>query len=182
MTVKMTVTGQKAVLAALVRELGPAMTAKAAIGLKESAALVQQTARSGVASHHWQGTLEGGINAHNVAIATDGSVSVEIGSAAPQARAFEAGWYSRAGVQPPADALEAWASSRGIQPREGQSIQQMAFVMAAAIGSNSTGRIPGSRRRYGYSFPGQPLKYLVRSIQRKNKLAILEILIRALRA
>jgi len=178
MTVRVTVTGQKAVLAALVRELGPEMTAKAAAGLKEAADFVQHTAVDSVTDHHWHGGLESGITAHNVEIDPDGSVSVEVGSAAPQARAFEAGWFSRAGQQPPAAALEAWVSSKGIG-EQGQTPAQAAFVIARSIGANSKGL---GGHRYGFSFPGQPLKYLVRAIQRRHKLEILEILIRALRA
>jgi len=175
--VTITVSGQKKVLAELAAALGPKLTAKAVIGLRESALLVEATAKAGVAPHHWRGTTEAGIHAHNTTIMPDGSVTVDVGTKSPQARALEAGWFSSGGMQPPADALEAWATSRGIAPQTGQSTKGMAFVMARAIGGASTGNAPA--RRYGYAMGA--LHYLKKSVARKNKAAILAILIRALK-
>jgi len=173
-----TIKGQKEVLAALAKQAGTTFPAKMSAGLREAADYVELSAKAVLAPHHWLGTTEAGIHVNEPIIQPDGTVTVEVGSDSPQARAIEAGWYSSGGQQPPADALEAWATSRGITPQAGQSVKSMAFVMARAIGAQST-NVPGvPKRRYGFAM-GE-LKYLIKAVQRKNQRAILDILIRAL--
>ena len=140
---------------------------------------MEATAKAGVAPHHWRGTTEAGIHAHNTTIMPDGSVTVDVGTKSPAARSLEAGWFSRGGMQPPADALEAWATSRGIAPRQtGQSHQGHGVRHGPCHRSvASTGNAPA--RRYGYAMGA--LHYLKKSVARKNKAAILDILIRALK-
>ena len=206
MAAGVTISGQKELLAKLAQEAGVTFPEKMSVGLREASAYVEAAAKSKVAPHHWQGSTEAGIHAYPPVILPDGSVTVEVGSDSPQARAIEAGWYSSGGHQPPADALAAWASSRGIQPAPGQTPAGLGFVMARAIGAYSGGAkakadIKASNNRLGvrlglvpyqtaptgdpgnrYGFAMGPLKYLIKAVQRTNQKAILEILIRALQA
>lgn len=88
--------------------------------------------RRRVAPHHFHGVLEGSMKtevAHSGSIA---SLSAQVTATGPQTHSFLGGWYSKGGKQPPADAIEAWLSGKGRDPR-------FAFVVARRI-------------REGYSF------------------------------
>ncbi len=118
-------------------DLGPERFARAiAQGFDEIGGLVEEYAVTRVAKHRWQGKLAGSFHKMTTGSGTISSEKTLVTTAAPQARSFRGGWFSKGGHQPPTSQIAEWLGAKGRDPR-------FAFVVARQIGARSKGAAAG---------------------------------------
>lgn len=102
-------------------------------GTRELGELVLAEARTLLADHRYTGRLETSIGVRSSG-GSIGAVTTEIGvndADVPEAAPLAFGWRSHSGQQPPAAALGAWASAKGLGG--GMAPNRLGFVLARAI-------------------------------------------------